>query len=241
MRTKLLIATALTALAAAGAAFAGNGRGGIHYAFVGRLTAAPAGGGVSITVDGGNRAALRAMLGQPVAQTFSYADSTEFLRWDKGVPTVVQSGDLAAGDVVRVNLRAPRGATLDQLEQLDSPLVGDHGTTLYKPTQPLYRFRGKLTAVGDGTVTLVVRGGNRRAVRLLLGQGSSQTFATSDQTIFLLWRGKVPTVIDASQLTVGDRVVVRIRADKGSTLAQVEAAAAVHVGDREPRNGSFVP
>jgi len=28
--------------------------------------------------------------------------------------------------------------------------------------------------------------------------------------------------------------VVRVRAPRGSTLAQVEAAAAAHVGDREP-------
>jgi hypothetical protein len=44
----------------------------------------------------------------------------------------------------------------------------------------------------------------------------------------------VPTVIGSSQLEVGDRVVVRVRADKGSTLAQVESTAADHVGDREP-------
>jgi hypothetical protein len=41
-------------------------------------------------------------------------------------------------------------------------------------------------------------------------------------------------VIDASKLVVGDKIVVRIRADKGSSLAQVEATAANHVGDREP-------
>jgi hypothetical protein len=44
----------------------------------------------------------------------------------------------------------------------------------------------------------------------------------------------VPTVIDAAQLKVGDHIVVRIRADKGSALAQVESTPAVHIGDREP-------
>jgi hypothetical protein len=44
----------------------------------------------------------------------------------------------------------------------------------------------------------------------------------------------VPTVIDASKLVIGDRIVVRIRAPFHSTLAQVEATAANHVGDREP-------
>ena len=240
MRTTILV-LALAALVAAGAASAGNGNGkaqaharGIHYAFVGKLSAAPANGSLTISVAGGNRAALRAMLGQPVEQTFSYGDSTEFLQWAKGIPAVVQPGDLAAGDYVRVNVRAPRGASLTDLEQVAPSIVGDHGTALYKPDQPLYLFRGKLTAVGSSSVTLDVRGGNAHAMRLLIGQSSSQTFSTGGETIFLLWQGKVPTVISLSQLTVGDRVVVRIRAPKGSTLAQVESAAAVHVGDREP-------
>jgi hypothetical protein len=69
---------------------------------------------------------------------------------------------------------------------------------------------------------------------LLLGQSASQTFTTGPETIFLLWQGKVPTVIAASQLKVGDKVVVRIRAAARSTLAQVEATAAVHVGEHEP-------
>jgi hypothetical protein len=41
-------------------------------------------------------------------------------------------------------------------------------------------------------------------------------------------------VIDASKLVVGDRIVVRVRAAANSSLAQVEATAARHVGDREP-------
>jgi len=40
-------------------------------------------------------------------------------------------------------------------------------------------------------------------------------------------------VIDASKLVVGDRIVVRIRADRGASLAQVESTAAKHIGDRE--------
>jgi len=243
MRTKLVLLTALVALVGAGAAFADNGNGkqggharGIHFLFVGQLTATPSDGGMSVTVEGGNRVALRAMLGQPVTQTFRYGDGTEFLKWSQGVPAVVQAGDLAAGDYVLVHVRAPRGTSLSDLEQQQATLVGDHGTQLYKPSQPLYRFRGTLTAVGDLSVTLDVNAGNRRAMRLLIGQSSSQTFTTGDQTIFLLWQGKVPTVISLSQLKVGDKVVVRVRADKGSTLQQVESTPAVHVGDREPAN-----
>ncbi len=237
--TLLLLGTVLVALVAAGAPLAGNGDGkahGIRYSFLGKLTATPASGGVSITVEGGNRVALRAMLGQPVAQTFSYDGSTEFLQWSKGVPTVVQPGDLAAGDYIRVNLRAPRGASLAELEQRPAGLVGDHGTELYPPSQPLYLFRGTLIAVGSDGVTLDVRGGNHRAMRLMIGQAAGQTFAADGSTIVLLWQGKVPTVIDLAQLKVGDRIVVRVRAPQGSTLAQVESTPANHLGEREPAN-----
>ena len=214
MRIRLVLVTAVAALFAATAALAGNGHGNARFSFLGQLTATPSNGGVSITVQGGNKLALRAMLGSPVTQTFAYNASTEFLKWSKGIPAVVQPGDLAAGDFVWVHVRAPRDASLAQLEQQPAGLVGDHGTALFKPTQPLYLFRGKLTAV--------------------IGSSSDQSLAFGDGTIFLLWQGKVPTVIDASKLVVGDRIVVRIRAPKDATLAQVEATTANHIGDREP-------
>ena len=174
------------------------------------------------------------MLGQPVTQTFAYGANTEFLKWAAGIPTVVQAGDLAAGEYVWVHVRAQRGSTLAEIEQQQAGLVGDHGTTLYKPDKPLYLFRGTLTSVGSSSVTVHVTGGDRRAMRLLIGNSADQTFTFGGQTIFLLWQGKVPTVIDASKLVVGDKIVVRIRADKGSSLAQIEATAANHIGDREP-------
>ena len=233
MRRSIVI-TILAALCAVGSASAAKSHD-IRYSFLGTVTATPSNGGVSITVQGGNRAALRAMLGAPVTQTFAYGSDTEFLKWSRGIPTIVQAADLAAGDHVWVHVRAPRGSALADIEKIDAGIVGDHGTELYKPDQPLYLFRGKLTAVGsDGSITVDVAGGNRRALRLLIGAGRSQTFATGGSTIFLLWAGKVPSVIDASKLVIGDRVVVRVRAAAGSSLAQVEATAADHVGDREP-------
>jgi hypothetical protein len=236
MRSKLLIVLA-AALCAVGAASANNGHN-IRYSFLGVLTTTPSNGGVSMNVEGGNKPALRAMLGAPVTQTFAYGSTTEFLKWSKGIPTVVQPGDLAAGDFVWVHVRAPRGSSLADIEKTAAGIVGDHGTQLFKPDKPLYLFRGRLTAVGNGTVTVSVTGGNHRALRLLLGAGGSQSFAFGDGTIFLLWQGKVPTVIDSSKLVVGDRIVVRIRAAAGSSLAQVEATAANHIGDREPASKS---
>jgi hypothetical protein len=239
MRSKLIFVALVAALSCTGAAFAGgpgkaNGHGKFLYFFTGQLTSTPSNGGVSINVQGGNRAALRAMLGQPVTQTFMYDSTTEFLKWSAGKPTVVQPGDLAAGDYVRVNVRSQRGADLATLEHTAAGIVGDHGTTLFKPSQPLYLFRGKLTAVGSTSISVHVTGGNRHALRLLIGSSSDQSFAYDGNTIFLLWQGKVPTVIDAAHLVVGDRIVVRIRAPKGASLAQVESTPANHVGDREP-------
>ncbi|MBV8257643.1 MAG: hypothetical protein JO073_07465 [Actinobacteria bacterium] len=239
MRIATLIATGLAALvAAAGASAAPRVGHGVVYSFFGQLSAAPANGQVSISVQAGNRRALRAMLGQPVAQTFAYADTTEFLQWSAGIPTIVQAGGLSAGDYVWVHVRAAEGASLADVEKQSAGLIGDHGTQVTPPAQPLYEFRGTLTATGTNTVTLDVTGGNARAGRLLIGQPATETFTTGSGTIFLLWQGKVPTVISLGQLKVGDRVVVRVHADKGSTLAQVESAAAVHVGDREPASKS---
>jgi hypothetical protein len=240
MRTKSILAAVLvgvSALGLAGAAAAGRHQRhvprGIRYSFVGQLTAVPSNGGVSIVVVGGNRPALRAMLGAPVTQTFAYGTSTEFLKWSKGLPTVVQPDQLSAGDYVRVSVRAYRGASLAFLEAKDASLVGDHGTQLFKPSLHLFLFRGTIASVGGSSVTVDVAGGNRAAERLLLGQPSTQTFTTGGETIFLLWQGKVPTVISSSQLKPGDRVVIRDRATKGSTLAQVEASAAKRVAEHE--------
>jgi hypothetical protein len=242
MRTKSILAAALvavTALTLVGAASAGRHyqrhfrAGGIRYSFVGQLTAVPANGGVSIVVAAGNRPALRAMLGAPVTQTFAYDASTEFLQWSKGKPAVVQPSQLSVGDYVRVNIRAPRGTSLASLEAEDASIVGDHGTQLFKPSLKLYLFRGTIASVDGPNVMVNVTGGNRAAERLLLGQPSAQTFATGGSTIFLLWQGKVPTVIDSTQLTVGSRVVIRDRAVKGSTLAQIELSAAKRVAEHE--------
>ncbi len=234
MRTKIVLAAVAVALLATGAAFAGNGPAKQRYSFLGKLTATPANGSLSITVEGGNKAALRAMLGEPVTQTFAYGANTEFLTWANGVPAIVQAGDLSAGDYVWVHVRAERGSSLAEIEQQQAGLVGDHGATLDRPGNPAYLFRGTLTSATSTAVTVHVTGGDRRAMKLMVGQSADQTFSVGGETIFLLWQGKVPTVIDASKLVVGDRIVVRVHADKGSSLAQIEAAAANHVGDREP-------
>lgn len=235
MRSKLFLAAAAAVLLGGLAATAGAARpAGIAYSFLGKLSATPSAGKISISVEGGNPPALRAMLGESVDQTFSYGDTTEFLQWSSGVPTVVQAGDLDAGDYVRVNVRAPRGSSLDTIESTNAGVVGDHGTELNRPDKPDYLFRGTVVSVGSSSVAVTVRGGNRRAIRLMMGQSGSQTFTVGGSTIYLLWQGKVPTVISLGDLKTGDAVAVHVRADAGSTLAQVESTAAVKVAEHEP-------
>ncbi|TML88144.1 MAG: hypothetical protein E6G08_08660 [Actinobacteria bacterium] len=244
MRTRLFLATALAALLGAGLAGvaladdSGMAAKGVRYTFVGHLLATPSNGQLAITVDNGSRKALRKMLGQSVNQTFAYGSETEFLKWSNGVPKVVQPGDLAAGDVVAVHLRAPHDATLAEIEAKPAGLVGDRGPNPDHPDKPLYLFRGKLTSVGESSVTMDVAGGVRRALRLMISQPASQTFRTDGTTIYLFWQGRVPAVIAASQLKIGDRISVRIRAPKGSTLQQVESTPATKVVEHEPAQKS---
>jgi hypothetical protein len=233
MKTSILVFVLAAALVPA-AAVAARQPHGVLYTYAGQLTAPPGPSSLTLSVANGNRRALRSMLGQGNQQTFTFDSSTEFLRWNAGVPTVVQPSALAAGDWVRVNVRAHPGANLSEIEATASGIVGDHGAMPQKPDRPLFLFRGTLSSVGSSTVSANVYGGNHRALRLLIGQPSGQTFSFDSHTIVLLWQGKVPTLITPAQLEVGDRFVIRVRADRGASLAEVEATPAAHLADREP-------
>jgi hypothetical protein len=235
MKKMLLIAALAASLvpAAALAAKPDGRHGGILYTYAGQLAAAPTSTTLTLNVEAGNRPALRSLLGESAQQTFAYDESTEFLLWSHGVPTVVDASALHAGDWVRVNVRAPRRSSIESIVQKPPAIVGGHVERPNPPDKPLFLFRGRLTAVGSSSVTVDVRGGNRRALRLLIGQPAQQTFAFDADTIVLHWQGKVPTVIAPGQLEVGERIVVRVRADKGSTLAEVEATPAARLAEHE--------
>jgi hypothetical protein len=240
MKHRLLTALALTAIAcAAVAATATAGtKANKLFQFRGELLGASA-TSVQIQVEGGNHAALRAMLGQSQNQTFAVGSTTEFLIWAHGVPKIGTVADLKQGDWVSLNVRGKAGSSLQTLEGGAAKLVGDHTTKGNPSPLPLYLFAGAVAGPqAGGHIAMNVSGGNARALRAMVGQPSAQTFAYGDDTIFLLWQGRVPTVVDASQLKAGDRITIRVRAPKASTLAQVEATAAVHVGDHEPANSN---
>jgi hypothetical protein len=236
-RSTIVIAFAaiLATLVATTAAFAGGPNGKTLFRYVGQLKATSS-SSVTVTVQNGNRPALRSMLGQSQEQTFGTGEKTVFLKWTHGIPAVAGYSDLAPGDYVTVNVRAERNASLDTIKGTPAGIVGDHGQTLNKPDQPLYLFRGTFVSAADGKVTIDVKGGNRHALRLMIGNGATQTFATGNETVFLHWAHRIPTVIDANGLKPGDRIVIRVRADRGATLAEVEATPAKRVADREPKS-----
>ncbi len=235
MKNRLISTIALTALACAvvAAAAAGGGQGRL-YQFRGDVLATGT-NSVQIVVEGGNHAALKALIGQSQNETFTTDAKTEFLGWTAGVPHVISIGDLRAGDNVQVSIRAKAGASLADLVAKPAALVGDHGNNSGNGHGALFLYVGTVAGgQAGGHIALHVTGGNWRGLRSMLGQSLDETFTYDEGTIFLLWQGKVPTVIDPSQLKAGDRITVRVRAARAATLQQVEAIAAAHVGDHEP-------
>lgn len=234
MRYRLFTTAALVALACAAATAALAGGNGRLYQFRGTVVGTGA-NTLTLTVEGGNRAALRAMLGQPQTETFTLGEQSEVLVWSKGIPTVGTLAAVKAGDWVRVNVRAKRNATLADVLATPPGIVGDHGTKPNPPSQPLFLFRGTVAgAPSGGHVALHVTGGNHRALKALVGEPADQTFTYDDGTIFLRWQGKVPTVIDATQLKAGDRVTIRVRAGGRSSLGEIRSTPANRVGEHEP-------
>ena len=239
MQHRLIFSLALASLfCAAVAATATGGPRGQLYQFRGDLLNASS-TNVQVQVAGGNHAALKALIGQSQDQTFAIGSSTEILVWSHGTPHVGTVADLKSGDDVQVNVRAPRGSSLQTIESTAAGTVGDFGAVTNPASRPLFLYVGTVTGPqSGGHIALHVTSGNWRGLQSMLGQPLDQTFSYDDGTIFLLWQGKVPTVIDASHLQAGDRITIRIRAPRASTLAQVEATPANHVGDHEPGDPS---
>ena len=219
---------------------AARGSGTIQYLFNGRLLA-DAGNSSSLFVDvkGGNHAALRKLIGQGRTQQFAVDQNTQYIRWQNGVPSVVDESNLVAGDRVSVHVRAARSDSLAQIEATPAWRVADRGPFGRFAHRPLWLFIGRLDApAANGHFTLHIVDGNLRALRAMLGQQLDQTFTYDAHTVFVLWVNGVPHVISAGQLVVGDRISVRIRAPRSFSLAQVEAVPANHVGDHEPGSSS---
>jgi len=236
------VALAALVLLAAGASstFAARGGANVTYVFNGRLLA-DAGNSPTLYVDvnGGNKIALKKLVGMSDNQNFAVGAGTQYLRWSHGVPTVVAESNLVAGDAVSVHVRAPRSASLAEIAATAAARVADRGPTPGFAHRPLWLFVGSLNApAAAGRVSIHVQSGNWLGLRKMLGQPLDESFSYGPRTIFILWRGGVPTLISPSQLRVGDRISVRIRAPRIDTLQQAEQVPASHIGDHEPHTPS---
>ncbi len=235
MKHRLLTTLALAALACTvvAATALGGGKGRL-FQFRGDVIAASA-TSLQISVTGGDHAALKSLIGQSQNETFTLNDKSEILVWSNGVPHTGSTADLKAGDNVTINVRAKAGASLADILATPAGTVGDRGSRAGSGAKPLYLYVGTVAGgQAGGHIALHVTSGNWRGLRTMLGQPVDQTFSYGDDTIFLLWQGKVPTVIAPANLKAGDRITVRVRAARAATLAQVEATPATHVGDHEP-------
>ena len=235
-----LVLAGLIALVAGASSTLAARNGEITFVFNGRLLA-DAGSSSSLYVDvsGGTKPALKKLVGHPAAQHFAVGPNTQYLRWSHGVPTVVGESNLVAGDVVSVKVRADRGASLAQIESTPAARVADRGPAPGHPVRPLWLFVGSLDApAANGKLTIHVQSGNWLALKKMLGQPLDETFSYGRRTIFILWQNGIPTVISPSQLHVGDRISIRIRAPRHYSLQQAEQVPAAHVGDHEPNTPS---
>ncbi len=106
-RSTLVVAFAavLATLVAATAAFAAGPNGKVLFRYTGELTAKSS-SSVTVSVENGNRPALRSLLGKSQVEAFATSDKTVFLRWSAGIPTKVGIDALNVGDTVTVNVRA---------------------------------------------------------------------------------------------------------------------------------------
>lgn len=244
MRFRMLF-LALTAVAAVGlgatGSIAAGQRGLVEYQFRGELAATPPANASSLLVDvaGGNHRALRLMVGQPPGQAFAVDANTQYLRWSHGVPTVVQQSNLVEGDQLVVRVRAQRSSSLAQVEASAAKVVADHGPNPGRARKPLWLFEGTLNApTSTNHLSVHVLDGNYRALKAMLGQTQDQSFSFSRRTVFIRWTGRVPELISPSQLAVGGRITIRVRANGNSSLGQVEATPANHVAQHVPTSGS---
>ena len=145
--TYLVVGLVVAVSAAASSGLAARGSGELTYVFNGRLLAdAGSSSSLYVEVRGGSKPALRKLVGAAAAQHFAVGQNTQYLRWSRGVPTVVQESNLVVGDVVSIRVRAARDASLAQIESTPASRVADRGATPGHAVRPLWLFVGTLDA-----------------------------------------------------------------------------------------------
>ena len=215
---------------------------GVAYVFRGTLASDATATSVTLNVTGGNRPALRALLGHTGTVSFTTNGNTKYILWTansggtNNIPALGSYTNLKSGDRVQVTVRGFRGEGLGAITSTPAKRVGDWANAI-RPPGVLYLFAGKVTAVdtSTGKIIIDVRRGNRRALKLLLGQSQSQTFTFGTDTVFLHWDASGPHLISPQAVQIGDPLTIRVRTAPKSDLTSVEATPAWRVNDHEPQ------
>jgi hypothetical protein len=252
--TRTLRMTSLAALAAAAtmsliaAAPAGAATTKAHaplgqlYIFSGTVAAAPAGSptSLSLQVAGGNRAALRALVGS-TSQPLSFAvdAKTSYVAWTASArgnaPAASTASAMKVGDPVHLRIRARSHAPLARLLARPVRIANDFAAA-QRVTGKHFVFEGRAVAVDATamTITIDIRHGSYAALNALLGQPTRQTFHYDPATLFISWTGRTPHSFLATQIKVGDPITLRTRAGGRTPLAALLSAPLWKVNDREP-------
>jgi hypothetical protein len=238
----LVAASALVSVAPAAAATTGHGRAaGQLYIFKGTVAATPAPGTASlqVTITGGNRPALKALVGNTAAPlSFTVDGRTAYIAWSASArgnaPSATTSDALKAGDPVHLRILARHAAPLTRLLSRPTRSVNDFAAA-QKVAGRLFVFHGRTLAVDTvaKTVTVDVRTGNWFALNAMLGQPSTETFHYDAATLFIAWHRRTPTSFDPTAITVGDPITLRTRGTFSTPLADLLAAPLYKINDHE--------
>ncbi len=246
--TVVALAVAVASLTLAGAASA-HARG-IAYEFRGTAVVAPGSAAtqIQVQVTGGNRQALKALLGAAQPTTFALDAKTRWIAVNGNTPVLGASDTVLAGDVVRVVVRAPRNTPLATLVATPAASVTDLSART-RPHGRLFLFGATAAAIDTTahTITVDVNFGNWRGLFALLGQPVHQTFHYDSSTVFLKWRHGVPIGVDPSVIHAGDPLTLRVFGATWNTpLATILATPLWRVKLGEPmrlalRDGAELP
>jgi hypothetical protein len=246
--TVAALAVAVASLTLAGAASAHTR--GIAYEFRGTAVVAPGSAAtqIQVQVTGGNRPALKALLGAAQPTTFTADANTRWIAVNGNTPVLGASDTVLAGDLVRVVVRAPWHTPLATLVATPAANVTDLSART-RPAGRLFLFGATAAAIDTTahTLTVDVNFGNWRGLFALLGQPVHQTFHYDSSTVFLMWRHGVPVGVDPGVIHPGDPLTLRVFGQTWNTpLATLLATPLWRVKLGEPmrfalRDGAELP
>ena len=107
-----------------------------------------------------------------------------------------------------------------------------------------YEFRGEAVAApgsGAATIQVQVTGGNRQALKALIGAAQPTTFTTDGGTRWIAVHGNMPLLGASDTVLAGDIVRVVVRAPFHTPLATLVATPAASVTDLSARTRPHLP